>query len=199
MLEDPFAAGVFLKQVAVVELVHDGPEFAFGVAAESAEIAHAQRVELAVAGFDDGDGFLAGHHAVADVAGRVVGGGGVAEFGVLEPGVDQVGARVDLVEVLGVVGAVPFVGQVVEAVGLGDLIVLVAVPRHKVAEVERVELGAFFGRRGQGQAQVVLGDAVADKLLHREADGHAVLDLVQLDDLGFEHLGQGLVATKLKV
>ena len=35
-------------------------------------------------------------------------------------------------QVLGVVGAVPLVGQVVEAVGLGDLVVLVAVPGHKV-------------------------------------------------------------------
>ena len=60
------------KQVPVVELVHDGPELGFGVAAERAEVTHAQRVQRAVPLLDDGNGFLPCHHTVADVAGRVV-------------------------------------------------------------------------------------------------------------------------------
>ena len=78
MLELPLSVLVLLEQVAVVELVQNGPELGLGVAAELAEVTHAERVELAVALLDDGDSLLAGHHAVADVAGRVVGGGGVA-------------------------------------------------------------------------------------------------------------------------
>ena len=89
----------------------------------------------------------------------------------------QIGAGVDLVKVLGVVGAVPLVGQVVEAVGLGDLVVLVAVPGHKVTHVERVELGALLGAGGQRQREVFLGHAIAQQFLHRHTDGDAVLDL----------------------
>ena len=103
MFELPLVVLVLLEQVTVVELVHDGPELRLGVAAEIAEITHAERIQLAVAGLDDGDSFLAGHHAVADVAGSIVGGGGVAELGVFQPGMHQVRAGVDLVEVLGVV------------------------------------------------------------------------------------------------
>ena len=102
----------------------------------------------------------------------------MAELGVLQPAVHQVGAGVDLVEVFGMVGAVPFVGQVVEAVGLGDLVVFVAVPRHKVAHIERVQLRALFGRGSQRQGQVVFGHAVAHQLFHREADRHAIFDLI---------------------
>ena len=89
LFEHPAAVFVFVKDVAVVELVDDGPELGFAVAAKGAEILHAQGVQIAVARFDDGDGLVAGHHAVADVAGGVIGGGGVAEFGVFEPGVHK--------------------------------------------------------------------------------------------------------------
>ena len=102
----------------------------------------------------------------------------MAELGVLQPAVHQVGAGVDLVEVFGMVGAVPFVGQVVEAVGLGDLVVFVAVPRHKVAHIERVELGALFGAGSQRQGEVLLGHTVAQQFFHGHAHGHAVLDLI---------------------
>ena len=61
--------------------------------------------------------------------------------------------------------------------GLGDLVVLVAVPGHKVAHVERVELGALLGAGGQRQREVFLGHAVAQQFLHRHTDGDAVLDL----------------------
>ena len=90
----------------------------------------------------------------------------------------QVGAGIDLVKVFGMVGAVPFMGQVMEAVLLGDLVVLVAVPGHKVAHIERVQLCALFGRGSQRQGQVVFGHAVAHQLFHREADRHAIFDLI---------------------
>ena len=102
----------------------------------------------------------------------------MAELGILQPAVDQVSAGVDLIEVFGMVGAVPFVGQVVEAVGLGDLVVFVAVPGHKVAHIERVELGALLGAGSQRQGEVLLGHAVAQQFFHGHAHGHAVLDLV---------------------
>ena len=99
MLQNPLAVLVFLKQVTVVEFIDNGPELGFGIAAELAEITHAQRVQLAVALFDHRDRFLAGHLAVADVAGGVIGGGGMAELGIFQPAVYQVGAAVDLVKV----------------------------------------------------------------------------------------------------
>ena len=61
LFEHPAAVFVFVKDVAVVELVDDGPELGFAVAAEGAEILHAQGVQIAVARFDDGDGLVAGH------------------------------------------------------------------------------------------------------------------------------------------
>ena len=70
-------------------------------------------------------------------------------------------------------------GQVMEAVLLGDLVVLVAVPGHKVAHIERVQLRRSSSAEGaSGQGQVVLGHAVAQQLFHREADRHAIFDLI---------------------
>ena len=59
--------------------------------------------------FDDGNGLVARHHTVADVARGVIGGRRVAELRIFQPTVHEVRAAVDLVEVFGVVGAVPLV------------------------------------------------------------------------------------------
>ena len=155
MIQHPAAVLVLVEDVGVVELVQNGPELALGVAAELAEITHAQGVQRAVPLLDQRNGLFTGHQAVADVAGGVVGGGSVAELGVFQPGVYQIGAGVNLVEVFHMMAAIPLVGQVVEAAALGQLVVLVAVPGQEVAHVEGVKASQLLGGGGLGQSQVV--------------------------------------------
>ncbi|MPN54735.1 hypothetical protein SDC9_202412 [bioreactor metagenome] len=75
------------------------------------------------------------------------------------------------------VGAVPFVGQIVEAVRFRQLVVFKAVPRHKIAHVKRVQLCQLVRRGGLGEHQIIFADAVAKQFFFREAHGNAVFDL----------------------
>ena len=102
----------------------------------------------------------------------------MAELRVFQPGVYQIRAAVDLIEIFRVMGAVPLMRQVMEAVFLGDLVIFVAVPGHEIAHIERVQPGQLFGGGRLGEDEVVLAHAVAQQLLLGESDGNAVLDLV---------------------